>query len=46
MVVKQYLRKLLRSKAPKDTLDGADMCKQLGLDPDYVDAADRPVKGA
>ena len=45
-VVKRYLRKLLRSKVPKDTQDGTDMCKQLGLDPKDVEAADRSVNGA
>ena len=45
-VVKRYLRRLLRSKVPKDTQDGTDMCKQLGLDPKDVDAADQSVKGA
>jgi hypothetical protein len=45
-VVKRYLRRLLRSKVPKDTQDGTDMCKQLGLDPKDVEAADRSVNGA
>ncbi len=46
MLVKRYLRKLLKSKGPKETQDGTDMCKELGLDPAGLVAAGRPEVGA
>jgi hypothetical protein len=39
-MVKRYLRKLLRCKALKENLAGADMCTQLGLDPKDVVGGD------